>query len=362
MPEARVAALAKKATDLGIPLRPDQLSSNRLARMVGEALEQVPLSGSKAKQRQIGFNRAVGKLIGAEESDHITPDVFDRAVTKSGEKIGEISAQTPIRADADFLKVLDDRKASTARRETADAGRIVGNYIDDIKEAGKDGVIDGTKFRKINSEIGAQIRRTPDGDLRHALAELQSDLHDALAKNIASPERLAELKEARKQYAIATTIEPLVAKATTTGNISPGGLLGRVTADRAGKRRMARGQGGDLGDLAEIGKLFLKEPPTSGTAERALSYGAVGGLSAGAFLEPHTAAAGAATVAGANVYNRAGPAIVKRALKNVEAKRSEARAARRKSKKAEEKQYLLRDAIESPAEGPQEPLRKAVGE
>lgn len=354
MPEPRVAALAKKATDLGIPLRPDQLSSNRVARMVGEALEKVPLSGSKADQRQVGFNKSLGKLIGAEESDRLTPDVFDRAMTKSGEKIGEIAAQTPIRADADFIAKLDARAAEVAKYETSDTGRIVKSYISDIKEAGGDGVIQGEKFRKINSKIDQRIRTTPDGDLRHALAELKSDLHDVLELNIASPEKLAELKEAKRQYAIGLTIEPLVAKATTTGNISPGGLLGRVTADKAGKRRMARAQGGELGDLAEIGRLFLKEPPSSGTAERALAYGAVGGAG---YIEPHTAAG---VYGAANVYNRAGPAMVKRALRETEQPKKETRAAKKK-RVEEEKQFLLKDAISPPAAEPI-PLRKAVGE
>lgn len=355
MPEPRVAALAKKAVDLGIPLRPDQLSKNPIARMVGEALEKVPLSGSKAEQRQIGFNRSVGKLIGAE-ADHLTPDVFDKAMNEAGGKIGEIAAQTPIRYET-LGPALEARAVELARRETADTGKIVTSYIDDLREAGKDGMIDGTKFRKINSKIDQRIRTTPDGDLRHALSELKDDLHDALEANIASPERLAELKDARKKYAIGLTIEPLVAKATTTGNISPGGLLGRVTADKAGKRRMARGRGGDLGDLAEIGKLFLKEPPSSGTMERAAAYGAIGGAG---YIEPHTAAA---VYGAANIYNRAGPAMVKRALSKTEAKRAENRPARERKRPAQpEPQLPLRQLLESEQANQQEPLRKAVGE
>lgn len=52
------------------------------------------------------------------------------------------------------------------------------------------------------------------------------------------------------------------------GNISPSLILGRAMKDQAGKRRMARGKGGDLGDYAYIGQEFLKEQPSSGTAER----------------------------------------------------------------------------------------------
>jgi hypothetical protein len=77
-------------------------------------LEKVPLSGSKAKQRQIGFNKAIGELIGAEEADHLTPDVYSRAMEKSGGKIGEIAKETPIAVDTDLQQTFRDHVADTA--------------------------------------------------------------------------------------------------------------------------------------------------------------------------------------------------------------------------------------------------------
>ncbi len=58
-PSPEIAALAKKAEDMGIELRPDMLANNRIAKFIGEALEQVPASGSKAEQRQMAFNSAL---------------------------------------------------------------------------------------------------------------------------------------------------------------------------------------------------------------------------------------------------------------------------------------------------------------
>lgn len=56
----------------------------------------------------------------------------------------------------------------------------------------------------------------------------------------------------------------LVAK---DGEVAPGKLMGAVTSNKAGKRAMARGRGGDLGQLAMIGQR-MKSPATSGTGER----------------------------------------------------------------------------------------------
>lgn len=307
-PSPEIAALAKKASDLGIELRPDMLSSNKFAKLIGEALEQVPLSGSKAEQRQMAFNGALTKIIGGDaRSKRLTPDVFDRAMTASGEKIGQISKETPITVTPELRRTFNDRVQEVAKFETQDVAKIVSNYVQELDGATTGGVIQGEAFRKINSKIGRQIRSTNNGDLKNALYELQQDMHDALEKNIASPQRLAELQDARYKYAMGKIIEPLVAK-SKGGDISPAGLMGAVTSDSGKKSMMARGRGGDIGDLARIGQAFLKEPPSSGSAERLGAYGLMGG---GAIVEPHTAAG---IVGAANAYNRLGPALTKRAI------------------------------------------------
>jgi hypothetical protein len=309
-PSKEIEALAAKAEGMGIELRPDMLSNNRIAKMMGEALEQVPLSGSKAEQRQIAFNTALTKIIGGDDkAKRLTPDVFDQAMTASGEKIGQISKETPITVSPELKQTFTNRVLEAEKFETADVAKIVKNYVTELGAAATDtGVIPGEQFRKINSKLGRQIRSTNNGDLKNALYGLQQEMHDALESNIKSPERLAELKDARFKYAMGKIIEPLVAKAKG-GDISPAGLMGAVTSDSAKKTMMARGRGGEIGDLARIGQAFLKEPPSSGTGER---LGAYSLLTAGTVAEPHTAAG---LVTAANLYNRLGPALTKRAIR-----------------------------------------------
>lgn len=309
-PSPEIAALAKRAEQLGIELRPDMLSNNRVARMIGEALEQVPLSGSKSEQRQIAFNKAITKVIGGDpKADRLTPDVFDKAMNDAGEKIGQISKETPINVTQELRSSFIGYAREASKFETSDVAKIVRNYVTEINNlTSKEGVIDGEAFRKLNTKINRQVRSSNNGDLKNALYGLQDKMHDALERNISSPEKLAELQDARYKYAIGSTIEPLVAKAKG-GDISPAGLMGRVTSDATKKRMMARGKGGEIGDIARIGQAFLKEPPSSGTGER---LGAYSLLTGGAIVEPHTAAG---IVGAANIYNRLGPAIAKRAIK-----------------------------------------------
>jgi len=132
------------------------------------------------------------------------------------------------------------------------------------------------------------------------------------------PADKAQLQALRKQYAIQRTIEPLVAK-SLTGDIAPSALLGAINATKAGKEAMARGKAGDFGKLAAIGNRFLKEPKSSGTAERRLvqgippalasALGAGAGVAGGASALPAILGGIGATYGAASLYNRAGPAL-----------------------------------------------------
>lgn len=315
LPENRV--LAQKASDLGITIRPDMLSDNKFMRMIGEAFEKVPFSGSKAEVRQIGFNRAIMGQLGVDLKSgvrRLTSDVFDKAMNKSGGVIGDVSKRTPINLAAEDPAGFDGQLSAfvdnAKKFETSDHARIAENYVNELRAKAQNGVIPGEAFRKINSQIGTRLRSTKDGDLRRVLSDLQDTMQDALERQ-AKPEDVAALKVARQQYAIGKTIEPLVAK-TKNGDISPAGLMGAMTSDSAKKSLMARGKAGAMGDLAKIGQAFLKEPSSSNTTERALTYGLMGGAAgAGATIEPHTAAG---VYGAANLYNRLGPLVTRMLL------------------------------------------------
>lgn len=302
--------LANKAIEAGIDIQPHMLSDNKFVRMAGEAADNAPLAGGGRKARQAKFNQGVLREIDPEAtSERITPDVFHDAMEKAGGTIGEIAARTdvPVESFGDLNRV--------ARRETPDVQQVIRAYAEDLAKIAEDngGVVPGVQLRKLRTEAGSQARRS-QGDLRGALYNFTKKLDDALSEHAPQGD-MAALLDARRRYAIGTTIEPLVAK-SATGDISPGALMQRVTGDAQGKHRMAHGKGGTLGEYARIGQQFLKEQASSGTAERHLIYGIAGDVG--------RAAKAVGTIIPAAIYNKFGPKVAKRMVEAARKEREQA--------------------------------------
>lgn len=300
--EPEAIKLAQRASAYGIPIRPDQLTNNKILKSMGEALEKVPLSGAKTEARQEAFNKALINQIGGDpKATKLNPEVYNKAMTKSGETIGDLGMKQGVKLETKNHIALNNLVEDAKKFQTEDVSKVVQNYVREINSKTKDGLLDGTAFRRLNSKIGAQARNTSNGDLKHALGELEDTLHDALKGSLTGDE-LKAYNQARKYYAQGKVLEPLVAK-SMTGDISGPSLMGALTRDQAGKARVARGKAGELGELGRIGQL-IKEPNSSGTAERGIAYGLLGGAG---YANPATAAG----VYGlANLYNRLGPRFI----------------------------------------------------
>jgi hypothetical protein len=293
--------LAQKANSAGIPVRPDMLTNSRIAKMVGDTLEKVPLSGDMATKRQIAFNRAVIDTIGGDvASERLTPDVYRNAMNTAGEGIGAIAAKHDVPISGQLEMALKGI-ADGAEFETDSTAKIINKYVKEIRShADATGKIDGTTFRKLRTQLTGQMRRTNDGDLKHALSTLDEVMLDSVKSQLA-PDELEAFNVFRRQYANGKAIEPLVAKGT--GDISASKLMARMTATSSGKTAMAKGTGGDLGDIARVGQRFLGEPQLPRNA----AYGVLGEIGAGA-VAPGTTAG---VVGTANVYNRLAPRLAK---------------------------------------------------
>ncbi|MFT4068918.1 hypothetical protein [Paraburkholderia sp.] len=295
--------LARQAHGLGFRLTPDMVYGNKYARQAGELAQDNPFVGQTVREHnQDMFNHQLVYLLGGE-GNRLTRQVFNRQMTRAGETIGEIAGGHDVPFDEDLVNRLAGHVAEAQRYQTGDVERVVRGYADEITDRSQGGVLPGEAFRRINTRLNNQIRNTQNGDLRHALSNLQDDLQDQFVSQL-NAEELARYNTARRQYAVGKTLEPLVAK-SPTGDIAPSALLGAVTRNQAGRTAMARGAAGDLGTLADIGQRFLKERPSSGTAERALMQNLlthpVGTIAAGG------TAALTAPVAAA--YNRLSPSV-----------------------------------------------------
>ncbi len=271
---AKVAQIASEQK-YPIDVRPDQvIEGAKFSKLAGQAASDTPLAGSARESNQVAFTRNLIDMLDPTEAkaDRLTPEVFDKAMRRSGEGIGDIMAKTDVPVDS-VREGVEGLRKNAEKFATDNDKRIISNYIDElISKAGDDGVINGTALKELNSEIGARARTEAGNDLGRRLNDLQDIIHDAVEKHV-EPGDATPLREYRRQYAYGKIVEPLVAK-TIDGKVSPAGLMARVTATKQGKQFMARSAGGPIGDLAKVGQL-IKEPGSSGTAERSLVYGAI---------------------------------------------------------------------------------------
>jgi hypothetical protein len=295
--------LARDAHSMGFRLNPDQVYGNKYAKQAGELASDNPLIKTNREHNQKVFNQQLVNQIGGT-GDKLTRKTFGEATQRVGSGIGALNEKYDLPIDRSFVP----RLRVEARGQSPEVASAVNYFAKRIAQETQGGNLNGTVFRRINTELNNRISKSSNGDLKYALGEVQSKLLDLQQKQM-SPVDKAQLQTLRRQYAIQRTIEPLVAK-SPTGDVAPAALLGVVTATKAGKAASARGAAGDLGKLADIGQKFLKPQPSSGTAERSLMQNLLthplGTLAAGG-----TAAATAPLAAG---YQRLGPQVTEQLI------------------------------------------------
>lgn len=293
-PHVREVYEAAKAR--GINLSPAQISDSRFMKFAQSMLRSVPFTGAQGRyEAQVGaFNRELAKTIG-EDAPIITSQVYDMAKRRQSDKFTELTARNAMKVDDRLLRSLtniaESSKVSPAIAQEVEAA------IDSLYSRATTGpggvVIPGEAYQAFDSELGQIIKN--GGPTSHFLGNVQSAVRRAMDDSI-SPEDAAAWKQLRREYGNRKTLTPLVAKAND-GPISPAQVQGAVTANRSGKEAMASGQRGALGELARIGQR-LKEPPSSGTAERSVVGAMLGG---GAVVDPVT---GGLTAIGLNMLSR----------------------------------------------------------
>lgn len=314
------AALAEKARDkFGIEIHPGQLSSSPAFRFVDSVVNRLPFSGgTKARGgQQAAFNRGVAATFG-ETAEKITPDVMASARQRIGQDFNTAAAKTPaIRADAtmrtDLANIGRDAQQVLTPQEFDPFRRQVINIAKTFAKNG--GAITGEGWQALTRK-GAPLERMSNStnpNLRYYANQVREVLNDVFERS--APSDVSDLvKHARGQWKAMKTVEGLAAKAAD-GDISPAGLM---TAVKSSYGNMAYGGGGDLADLARIGQRFLKEPPSSGTAERSAIMNAllgagnlIKGPGAAAAVGYAGSAAGLAPIVGAGGYAIAAPVLGK---------------------------------------------------
>lgn len=261
-----ITALYNQAKRFGVELTPAQLSNSPFVQRATNLLRSMPLSGAnQAWERQVGqFNQAVSREFG-ENAPKITPEVFASAKSRIGQEFEQLSAHSKLNITDGLMERLGGLQQEAAAFADEGTVRAVGSAIDRMFRQSKDGVLPGQAYKSLDSTLGKIM--ASGGEKSFYIGQVRDAIREAMDESIEPAMRQA-WQQARGQYKALKTVEPLVAK-SPDGSISPAQLMGRVTANNAGKSAMASGRGGNLGDLARVGQA-MKSPSSSGTTENAL--------------------------------------------------------------------------------------------
>lgn len=307
------AQLAAKAAEKGIEAPLHTLTDNKYLRVAGEFLDNLPASGSAKADNNVAFQRSLIEQIGGnpKKFEKLTPTVFAEAMAKSGKEIGRVFEKVAVPVADEALQADLQALRRTLPRELDTVGSVIRGNIDELIRLGEEngGTIPGPSLKKLHSEVAGKLRQggvdnTPG--LRNSLSDFQSILEDA-AERYMSPADAQSYQTARVQYAKGKTILPLVSRGGISG-VSPQGLLQQLNSNSVGKNRVATNAAGELGDLAQIAQNFMKEQPSSGTAERAAAIDSLTSI--------RGALSAAAGITAGNVYNRIARPLARRAVQN----------------------------------------------
>ena len=301
-PDAELGRLALEKYD--IPIGAPDLTDNTLLRIGADQAGKLPFSGAApaAAAKQAAWQGAIATEMGDPTATSFTPDVMDASRQRIGSVFNDVADRTSIPPEQTDQLIQDLDTISHNATRVLQPGEItpLQNQIDDLKSsiAANGGTISGDMYQRLTnsksllSRLEGQNSNTGDfaGDVHDAL-------DDALARS-ADPADLDALSQARYQYRVMRTVDQLSA-GSRTGDISPDAFMQKVlTQSRkydAPLAGMAYTGGGNIGELARIGKL-MRAPPQTGTADRMLiNAAAVGGTGLPALVTHPATAIGVPT-------------------------------------------------------------------
>lgn len=282
-PEAqRLAVLAEEK--FGIPLDAAQKTGSKALQTMEAAMDSMPVTAGAQAAKKTGqrsaFTREVMKTMG-ETADEASPSVLQAGAKRIGGDFERIFGKVHVNLDDEAVQTSMGKVVQeSVDTLTPDQARIVvkrvGELLDKIDD---NGAVAGKAYQAWRSSVQKQAMGTNDKWLGTQLRNLYRTVDQAAYKAAAEVGEDTALGTARGQYKNMKIIEELAGK-TEDGILSPKLLREAV------KKRVpdyAEGGGGDIAELARIGRKFIADQvPTSGTSERQLAQtlltgGAVGG-------------------------------------------------------------------------------------
>lgn len=271
-----VMALGQRAQDLGVPIRPGQMSASKTMKVWDDQLSRMFGTGYRADRplritsnaQQEAYTRALSRTFG-EDAPALTQDVMANAHARITGDMNDVLGRNSVAMDRLLHRNIWQIRRLARNSMDEEAARPIIDATERIIDKMTSGNrrLSGRQYLSWRERGGllSNLTESSNPTIANYGQRLRNELDNAFNRQI-SGEDAGILRTAREQYRNYKTIAPLAEKAPT-GQISPALVLGAVIKEHP---NFARSGAGDIGDLGRIGQQFLKEPPNSTTAERSL--------------------------------------------------------------------------------------------
>jgi hypothetical protein len=277
-----VAALAKRAKELGINIPADRLVDSKPLNALSSSLNYVPFSGRAGTEAKMTsqLNKALSRTFG-QDSENVTL-ALRKADDVLGQKFDDFLTSNTVRVDKKFIDDLAEAANQASRELGADGASIIGKQVEEIIAKASTGEIDGQaayNIKRTLDRIGK--RNTPEA--WYAI-DLKQKLMEVLDRSV-GPEKAAGFADLRKQYGNMLSLQKLATN----------GAEGEISVARLANMKNIRSP--ELQELADISAQFVK--PREG--QHGAMQRAVAGMAASSLGGLPALAAGAAAGRGTNM-------------------------------------------------------------
>lgn len=292
--------LIAAALQENIPLSAAQRTGSTPLKYLEGAFDTLPItSGVEAalrREQQAAINQAVMARTGQVATD-AAPETLNATRARIGGVFDDVSNRNTLNMTDDVRAGLNNLQQEMRTLYTNDQAHPVVARIQQILQHEGGDALPGAYYRRMDSELGRQIRNTNDGVTRDGLTRLRQTLREAMDASI-SPADADAWGTARRQYANYAVVRDAMSgagEAAATGNIPPLQIQNALKRS-VGREGYSEGRG-DLNDLSRVAQALLRQPPNSGTPGRQaminlLTGGGIGSaaMSGGAIPAAATAA------------------------------------------------------------------------
>ncbi|MGL4651828.1 MAG: hypothetical protein ACRC1H_20635, partial [Caldilineaceae bacterium] len=261
-----VAALAKRAEELGIKIPVDRLTNSKPMNAVAASLNYMPFSGRAATEDAMfgSMNKALSRTFG-QDSENVTM-ALRRAQTDLGGKFDTVLQSNTVKMTPNFKTALADAETQANSELGDEAASIIRKQIALIQTKGAGGEIDGQtayNIKKALDRIG-----NGNSDAAFYARDLKKKLMDALNDSL-GPQEAQAFAKVRQQYGNMLALE----------NLATNGAEGGISAGRLANMKHINNP--DLQELADIAAQFLKTRESPHGALQRLVIGGTAGATAG---------------------------------------------------------------------------------